>query len=401
MPRLAALACAVALAATGARAQLSDDAVRIGVLSDMNGPYADFAGPGSVAAARMAVEDFGGRVLGRPVEIVSGDHQNRPDVGGALARRWFDVDGVDMVTDMPNSAVALAVQQIARERNRVSINTSAVSPELTGRACSPTGFHWVSDSYAFAHGTTRAVMNQGDTSFFYITVDYEGGYAQERESTPVVEQGGGRVAGRVRHPLNTADFSSYLLQAQASRARVVVLANAGTDTVNAIKQAAEFGLAQRGQRLMGLFVNITDIHALGLRAARGLVLTEAFYWDRDDETRTFARRFQERHRNVPTQYHAGVYSAVTHYLRAVQAAGTDRGDAVAARMRELPVDDVFAHGGTVRADGRMVHDMYLMEVKQPEQSTGPWDVYRILATLPGEQAFRPLAQSACPTVRPQ
>jgi branched-chain amino acid transport system substrate-binding protein len=403
--RVAALALALLAAAAvpiRARAQPSDGVVKVGVLTDLSGPYADFAGPGSVVAARMAAEDHnGGRALGRPIEVVGGDHQNKPDVGGALARRWIDTDRVDMVIDMPNSAVALAVQQVGRERSRIIINTSAATTELTGRQCSPVGFHWVLDSYALTSGITRAVMAQGGRSWYYLTVDYEGGYAQERGSEAVVNAEGGKVMGRARHPLNTADFASFLLQAQSSRAQVVALANAGTDTVNAIKQAGEFGLTKQGQRLVGFFVNITDIKALGLPTAQGVVSVDAWYWDQDEETRAFAKRFAERHRGaMPTQYQAGVYSGVRHWLKAVEAAGTDEATAVAAKMRELPVDDVFAKGGRVRADGRHVHDVRLVEVKKPEESTAPWDLYRILATVPADMAFRPIAEGGCPLVRP-
>ncbi|MCW8087366.1 ABC transporter substrate-binding protein [Sabulicella glaciei] len=398
---VAALLMALGLTSAATAQQVSDDVVRIGVLTDMTGPYADFAGPGSVAAARLAIEDHGGRALGRPVEVVFADHQNRPDTGAATARRWIDTERVDMIIDMPNSAVALAVQQVGRERNRVIINTSAASTELTGRQCSPVGFHWVSDSYALSSGTTRAVLQQGARSWFYLTVDYEGGYALERASEATVRAEGGTAVGRVRHPLNAPDFSSFLLQAQASRAQVVALANAGTDTINSIKQAGEFGLTRRGQRLVGMFVNITDIRALGLETAQGVVATEAWYWDQNDESRAFARRFAERHRGaMPTQYQAGVYSAVRHYLRAIEAAGTDEAQAVAARMRQLPVNDMFARNGRVREDGRHVHDMYLVEAKRPEDSRGEWDLYRVLATIPAEQAFRPLAEGGCPLVRP-
>ncbi|WP_207541173.1 ABC transporter substrate-binding protein [Sabulicella rubraurantiaca] len=396
-----ALLVALGLMSAATAQQVSDDIVRVGVLTDMTGPYADFAGPGSVAAARLAIEDHGGRALGRPVEVVFADHLNRPDVGAATARRWIDTERVDMIIDMPNSAVALAVQQVGRERNRIIINTSAASTELTGRQCSPVGFHWVSDSYALSSGTTRAVLQQGARSWFYLTVDYEGGYALERASEATVRPEGGTVVGRVRHPLNARDFSSFLLQAQASRAQVVALANAGTDTINSIKQAGEFGLTRRGQRLVGMFVNITDIRALGLETSQGVVATEAWYWDQNDETRAFAHRFAERHRGaMPTQYQAGVYSAVRHYLRAIEAAGTDEAQAVAARMRELPVNDMFTRNGRVREDGRHVHDMYLVEAKRPEDSRGDWDLYRVLATIPAEQAFRPLAEGGCPLVRP-
>lgn len=395
-----AIALALALVPQAPRAQVSDDVVRVGVLTDLSGPYADFAGPGSVLAARMAAEDHGGRALGRPIEVVGGDHQNKPDVGAALARRWIDTDRVDMIIDMPNSAVALAVQQVGRERSRIIINTSAVTTELTGRQCSPVGFHWVLDSYALSSGITRAVMQQGGRSWYYLTVDYEGGYANERGSEAVVTAEGGRVLGRARHPLNTADFSSFLLQAQSSRAQVIALANGGTDTVNAIKQAGEFGLTRQGQRLVGFFVNTTDIKALGLQVAQGVVLVDGWYWDQDEDSRAFARRFAERHRGaMPTQYQAGVYSGVRHWLKAIEAAGTDEAMAVAAKMRELPVDDMFARGGRVRADGRHVHDVHLMEVKKPGESHAPWDLYRILSTVPGDQAFRPLNEGGCPLVR--
>ncbi|MCB4820625.1 ABC transporter substrate-binding protein [Roseicella aerolata] len=399
--RGAAAALALMLAPAVAPAQVSDEVVRIGVLTDLSGPYADFAGPGSVLATRMAIEDHGGRALGKPVEAIGGDHQNKPDVGGALARRWIDTERVDMIIDMPNSAVALAVQQVGRERNRIIINASAASTEITGRQCSPVGFHWVSDSYALSTGTTRAVMAQGGKNWFFLTVDYEGGYALERGAEAVVNAEGGRMLGRARHPLNTPDFSSFLLQAQASRAQVVALANAGTDTINAIKQAGEFGLTRQGQRLVGMFVNINDVKALGLATAQGVVTVEAWYWDQNEETRAFARRFADRNRGTPpSQYQAGIYSAVRHYLKAIEAAGTDEAMAVAARMRELPVNDVFTKNGRVRPDGRHVHDMYLVEVKRPEESTGPWDLYRVLSTVPADQAFRPLNEGGCPLVRP-
>ena len=382
-----------------AQAQISDNVVKIGVLNDMAGPYADFAGPGTVDAVRLAVEDFGGTVLGKPIEIVFADHLNKPDVGTALARQWFAVDHVDMVMDMPNSAVALAVQQVARDEHRITINLSAASTELTGKQCSPTGMHWVSDSYANSHGTTLAVVKQGGDTWFFITVDYEGGYANEREAKKVLDAMGGKLLGHALHPINASDFSSFLIQAQASGAKIVGLSNGGADTVNAIKQAAEFGLTKRGQKLVGMFVNITDIHALGLPAAQGLILTEGWYWDRDDETRAFAKRFQARHKAMPTQYQAGAYSAVTHYLKAIQAAGTDQAEPVMAKMRELPVNDMFTKGGVLREDGRMVHDMYLMQVKEPGESKGEWDVYKVLATIPGQDAFRALSDSACPAAK--
>ena len=401
--RGAALALALALLAAApvaAPAQVSDDVVRVGVLTDLNGPYADFAGPGSVVAARMAAEDHGGRALGKPVEVIGGDHQNKPDVGGALARRWVDTDRVDMIIDMPNSSVALAVQQVGRERNRIIINTSAASTELTGRQCSPVGFHWVSDSYALSHGTTRAVVEQGGRSWYFLTVDFEGGYALERGSEAVVNALGGRVLGRARHPLNTPDFSSFLLQAQSSRAQVVALANGGTDTINAIKQAGEFGLTRGGQRLVGMFVNITDVKALGLSTAQGVLATEAWYWNRDEDSRAFARRFAERHRGaMPNSHQAGFHSAVLHYLRVVREVGTDAAGPVMAKMRELPVEDFMTRGGKLREDGRLLRDVHLFQAKPPGESRGEWDLLRHVATLGGEEAFRPLGEGECPLVR--
>lgn len=411
MPRNPGAAAALALAlacttpaaaqptAADPRGTVSDEVVRIGILTDLSGPYADFAGPGSVLAARMAAEDHGGKVLGRPIEVTGGDHQNKPDVGGQMARRWFDIERVDIILDIPNSSVALAVQQIARERNRIVINASAATTELTGKQCSPVGFHWVSDSYALANGTTRALIRQGNRTWYYLTVDQAGGHAVEAASEAVVTAEGARVLGRARHPLNAGDFSSFLVQAQASRAQVVALANGGADTINAVKQAGEFGLTRQGQKLVGMFFNINDAKALGLATAQGVVATEAWYWDQDEESRAFARRFAERLRGaVPSQYQAGIYSAVRHYLKAIEAAGTDEAMAVAAKMRELPVNDVVFRNGQVRADGRHVHDMTLVEVKTPQESTGGWDIYKILSTIPAEQAFRPMAEGGCPLV---
>jgi branched-chain amino acid transport system substrate-binding protein len=315
-----------------------------------------------------------------------------------LARRWYDAEQVDAIFDIPNSGVALAVQQVAKQAGKIVVMSGAVTSELTGKQCSPTGFQWTSDSYALARGTARAVVLQGFKSWFFLTVDFAGGYSLERDAEPEVVNNGGKVVGKVHHPLNTSDFSSYLLQAQSSKAQVIALANGGGDTVNAIKQASEFGVTRGGQKLVSMFFNIGDVYALGLTAAQGLVFTEGFYWDHDEKTRAFSQRFFERQKAMPSQYQAGVYSAVTHYLRAVQAAGTDEGKVVAAKMRDLPVEDFFANGGVVRPDGRMTHDMYLMEVKKPEQSKGPWDVYNVLATIPGKEAFRPLAESECPLV---
>ena len=388
------------LGATTARAAsgLSNGMVKIGVLTDLNGPYRDFSGPGSVLATRMAIEDFGGTMFGKPIEVVFADHQNKPDVGSAVAREWFADGGVDMIIDMPNSAVALAVQHIGHEAGRVTINSSASTTDLTGKACSPTGLHWTSDAYAQAHGTAHAMMQRGMDSWFFLTVDYTGGYTLEDSARPVILAEGGKVLGSVRHPLNTADFSSFLLQAQSSGAKVVALANAGNDTVNAIKQAAEFGLMKNGQQLVGLFVNITDIHALGLKTTQDIIFTEAFYWDFDDKTRAFARRFEARHSAKPTQYQAGINSAVTHYLKAIQACGTDNGLTVVNQMKSMPVEDFFARNGQLREDGRMIHDMFLVQVKKPDASKGEWDLYNVLATIPAGQAFRPLSAGECPLV---
>jgi branched-chain amino acid transport system substrate-binding protein len=394
---------AVAVAAAlmpvcGASAQVSDGVVRIGVLNDMAGLFADLAGPGSVEAARIAVADFGGAVLGRPIEVVGGDHQNRPDVGSALVRRWYDVDRVDVVMDIPNSGVALAVQQVARERRRLVIYSSAAVSDLTGRACSPYGIHWTFDSYALAASTANAVLRRGGDSWYFLTVDYALGHTFERDTGAVVHEGGGRIVGGVRHPLNTPDFSSFLLQAQASRARVLAFANAGGDLSNAIKQAASFGLF-RSMMPVAIMAFLTDIHALGLQDAQGLLLTESFYWDMNEEARAFSRRFLERVRRMPTMPQAGVYTATLHYLRAIQAADTDDADAVAAKMRELPINDFMTRDGRIREDGRVLRDFYLFEVKKPSESTGPWDYYRLVATVPAEQAARPLANSDCPLGR--
>jgi branched-chain amino acid transport system substrate-binding protein len=380
-------------------ARLSDGIVKIGVLTDMNGPYRDFAGPGSILATRMAVEDFGGTMFGKPIEIVYADHQNKPDVGSAIAREWFSVGQVDMVIDMPNSAVALAVQQVARDVGKVCINSSASTTDLTGKSCSPTGLHWTSDAYGGAHSTAQAMMQRGENTWFFITVDYQGGYTLEDAARPVILSQGGKVLGSVKHPLNNADFSSYLLQAQTSGAKVVALANGGNDTVNGIKQAAEFGLSRSGQTLVGLFVNITDIHSLGLPAAQGLIFTEAFYWNLDDKTRAFAKRFAATHKAMPTQYQAGINSAVTHYLQAIRAIGTDDALPVVAQMKATPVEDFFARHGRLREDGCMAHDMYVMQAKKPADSTAEWDLYNVLATIPAETAFRPLAEGNCPLVR--
>ncbi len=375
------------------------DAVTVGVINDLSGVYADLGGQGSVVAAQIAVEEFGPKVLGKPIKILSGDHQNKPDIGSQLARRWFDVDNVDMVIDFPNSGVALAVQEVAREKKKVAIFSTAGSTDLTGKACSPTGFQWTYDNYSNSAGLAQAMVKQGFDSWYFLTVDYAFGISLENEATKALTAAGGKMVGAARHPLNTADFSSFLLTAQASKAKVVALASAGGDVINAVKQAGEFGIGQGGQTLVAPVTFITDIHALGLPVAQGLTFVTGYYWDLNDATRAFAKKFYDRRKAMPTMAQAGVYSGVLHYLKAIAAAGTDNADAVAAKMRELPVRDAFTQTGTVRADGRMVHDMYLVQVKKPSESKAPWDYYKVLATVPADVAFRPLADSACPLVK--
>jgi branched-chain amino acid transport system substrate-binding protein len=379
-----------------AAAQISEGVVKIGVLNDQTGLYADLAGPGSVLAARMAAEDMGGSVLGKPVEVVFADHQNKADIGAAIARQWFEVDHVDMVLDFSNSSVALAVETLAHERNRIAIANAVGTTDYTGKACTPNEAAWLYDSYALTTSLARAALARGLDTWFFLTVDYAFGHSLEADARRAVEAGGGKVLGSVRHPLNTADFSSYLLQAKASGAKVVALANGGGDMTTATKQANEFGLVQGGQTLVSLLVFITDVHSLGLQAAQGLTFVTAFYWDRDEGSRAWATRFFARHKAMPTMDHASVYSATRHYLRAVAAAGTDAAPQVMAKMRELPVDDFFAKGARLRIDGRLVHDMYLAQVKRPAESTAPWDYLRIIGAIPGDQAFRSLADGGCP-----
>ncbi len=397
----AASALALLVLAGTAMAQTSDRVIRIGVLNDMSGPYSDLAGPGSVAAAKLAVADFGAAAKGMKVEIVGADHQNRPDIGSNIARAWIDRDGVDVIVDVPTSSVAFAVSEIARERNKVFLASGAGSSDLTGSKCSPNTVHWTFDTWALGNGTGRAMVKSGGDTWFFITADYAFGHALERDTAAFVEKGGGKVLGAVRHPFPSSDLSSFLLQAQASGAKVIGLANGGNDTINAVKQAAEFGIAQRGQILAGLIIAITDIHALGLRNAQGLVLTESFYWDRNEGSRAFAKRFAPMFKgNMPTQAHAGVYAAVLHYLTAVEALGSEAdGRAVVAKMKAMPTDDPLFGKGEIRADGRKVHDMFLFEVKKPEESKGPWDYYKLRATIPAAEAFRPMAEGNCPLVK--
>ena len=382
-----------------ASAQISDDVVRIGVLNDQSGVYADFGGPGSVIAARMAVEDFGGKVLNKPIDVVVGDHQSKADIGAAIARHWFDVDNVDMAVGFDNSSVALAVEQVALQKNRIVIAGAVGTTAYTGKNCTPNEASWLQDSYALTNTLARSMVRSGGDTWFFITADYAFGYSMEADASSAVVASGGKVLGSVRHPINSADFSSYLLQAQASGAKVVALANAGGDMINATKQATEFGLSRRGQTLVSLLAFITDINSLGLRAAQGLRFVTGFYWDRNDETRVWSKRFFQRHGRMPTSAQASVYSAVRHYLRAIEAAGTDEPKTVMAKMREIPVNDFYTKAGKLREDGRLLHDMYFVQVKTPDESRGPWDYYKIVATIPGDQAFRPAGEDGCPLVK--
>jgi branched-chain amino acid transport system substrate-binding protein len=369
--------------------------VKIGVLTDMSSLYADNGGQGSVVAAQMAVDDFGGTVLGRKIEVVSADHQNKADVGSGITRRGIDSENVEVILDVPNSAVALAVQGITRDRKKVFLATGAATSRLTGDECSATGIHWTYDTYALSQGTTKAVSKLGVKTWYFLSADYSLGAQLEADSRKVIAALGGTVAGSVKHPINTSDFSSYLLQAQSSKADVIALADAGGDFINAVKQAGEFGIT-RTQKLVGLLVFIADIHSLGLQSAQGLILSSAFYWDLNDETRAWSKRFIDKTHKVPTMIHAGTYGAVTHYLKAIQSAGTIDGPAVAGRMRETPVNDFMTKNGRIREDGRLVRDMYLFKVKSPEQSKYKFDYYQLLATIPGAEAFRPEEEGGCP-----
>jgi len=397
MKRLVAmLLAAVLLSPVAARA---DDTVKIGVLADMSSLYADLGGPGSVVAVKMAVDDFGGTVLGKKIEVVSADHQNKPDVASSIARQWFDEQGVQMITDLTTSSVALAVQEIAREKNKIILINGAASSDLTGKACAPTSVHWVYDTTALANGTGAAVVKAGGNTWFFITADYAFGHALQSDTAAVVEANGGKVLGSVNVPLNTADFSSFLLQAQASKAKIIGLANAGGDTINSIKQAAEFGIVAGGQKLAGLLLFISDIHSLGLQTAQGLNLTESFYWDQDDQTRAWSKKFFDKTNKEPTMVQAGNYSATMHYLEAVKAAGTLDPAAVMKQLKSTPINDFVIHNGHIQDDGSLVHDMYLYEVKKPSESKGPWDLYKLISTIPGAEAFKRPHGNACPAVK--
>jgi branched-chain amino acid transport system substrate-binding protein len=392
------LGTALSLGATSF-ALAQDKIVKIGALSDQSGLYADLGGPGSTLAAQMAVEDSGLTAKGWKIDIISGDHQNKPDVGVNIARQWFDVDKVDIIVDVPNSGVALAVNNVVKEKNGVYINSGAATSDLTNAQCSPNTVHWTYDTYMLAHGTGQALVKSGGDTWFFLTADYAFGAALERDTTAVITANGGKVLGGVKHPLNTADFSSFLLQAQASKAKVIGLANAGGDTTNSIKQAAEFGIVKGGQKLAALLLFITDVKAIGLETAQGLNFTETFYWDRNDESRAFAKRFSARMKNgaEPTMVHAGVYSGVIHYLKALEALGGNPHDGVKVveKMKSIPTDDPLFGKGEIEPNGRKIHPAYLFEVKKPSESKGPWDFYKLVAEVPADQAFTPLSESKC------
>lgn len=399
MRKIATTAATLVAMTSLAQAEISGGVVKIGVLSDLSGPYSDFSGPTSADAAKMAVEDFKGGSKKLKVEIVTFDHQNKPDIASAAARRWFDVEGVDAVADMTNSGVAIAVNGIAKERGKVTLMTGPGTTALSNDACSPTGFHWGWDTYSQSVGTAGALVKQGKDSWYLLTADYAFGHQMAASIRDTVTANKGKVVGESRHPLNTPDFSSFLLSAQTSGAKVVALANGGADTINAVKQAGEFGITQAGQTLAALVIVISDVHALGLKTAQGLVGTTSFYHDRDEESRAFSKRFFERNKRMPGMIQAATYSSVLHYLKAVDATGSDDGATVAAKMRETPVHDSFAANGKIRPDGRMITDMYLFEVKKPEESKAPWDYFNILATIPAEQTAAPLEKSTCALVK--
>jgi len=397
-----ALAAGIALAspAYAQTAKLSDDVVKIGVLTDMSGQFSHESGEGAVTAVKMAVEDFGGTVLGKPIEVVVADHQNRNEVAIAKAREWYDVGKVDLIANLINSSIALAVTNVAQEKNRIAIVNGSGSSRLTGDSCTPNSIHYAYDTYALAQGTGKALIKEGLKSWYFLTADYAFGHALEGDTANVVKANGGTVAGSIRYPIDTADHSSFLLQAQASKANVVAIAGSGTTFINAVKSAKDFGLAEGGkQTIAGLLVWITDIDSMGLSTAQGLVLTNAFYWDRDEETRAFSKRFFAKMKRMPHMGDAGDYSSTMHYLNAIKAAGTDEAKAVMAKMREMPVNDFFAKNGRVREDGRFIHDMYVYEVKKPSESKYAWDYYKLRSVIPGDEAFRPVSESKCPLVK--
>jgi branched-chain amino acid transport system substrate-binding protein len=393
-------ACLFSTLPISAHAQVSDNVVKIGVLGDQSGMMADLSGQYGVEATKMAVEDFGGTVLGKPIEVVSADHQNKVDTGLSIARRWYENESVDMILDVPNSAVALAVQDLTRQKKRVVIYTSAGSAELTGKACSPNGIHWTYDTYAYATGVASGIMDDGGKSWFFVASDYAFGHALERDASAVVKARGGEVLGSVRHPISTSDFSSFLLQAQASKAQVIGLANGSGDTINSIKQAFEFGIMGSKQRVAALFMSIVDVRSLGLEYAQGLNLVEPFYWDQDDKARQWSERFFKRTGRMPSMVQASNYGATMHYLNAIKAAGTDASEPVLKKMHETPINDFMTDNGSIRADGRVIRDLYLFQVKKPNESKRDWDYYKLIRKIPAEQAFRPLNQGGCPLVQP-
>jgi branched-chain amino acid transport system substrate-binding protein len=395
-----ALAC-VAMAAifSPAVSQAGPDEVTIGVLTDISGPYGSIAGNGSIVAAQMAVDDFGGKVLGKPIKVISADHLNKPDIGASIARKWFDADGVNAIFDLTNSAVSLAVVELARERGRVVAFSGPSTADLTGKACTATTTHWAYDTYSLVNGSVKVLLQQGVKSWFFLALDATGGRAIEAIGTRAIKEGGGTVVGNVHHPLNTPDFSSFLLQAQQSGAQAIALANAGADTVNSIKQAGEFGLPDKGIKLVGLIFLINDVHAVGLKTAHGAILSETFYWDLNDDTRAWNKRFMSRHGTPANMIQAGVYSSVMHYLKSMQKAETDDGKAVSKVMRELPINDALMKDIRVRADGRVMRDVYIFRVKSPSESKAPWDYYETIGRISAEDAFRPAAESDCPLMK--
>jgi branched-chain amino acid transport system substrate-binding protein len=395
---LASVAVSAMICGTAQAQQVSGDAVRIGVLTDLSGVYSDFGGPGAVEAAKMAVEDFGGKVLGKSIEVISADHQNKADVAASKAREWYDTQGVDLITESLNSSVAIAVSKVATEKKKVQMVTGAATSRLSNEDCGPFTVHYVYDTNSLANGTGSAVVKAGGDTWFFLTADYAFGHSLEKDTSEVVKAAGGKVLGAVRHPLSASDFSSFLLQAQSSGAKVVGLANAGTDTVNSIKAAFDFGITPK-QQLAGLLTLVTDVHGLGIEQAQGLYTTEAWYWDQNDQTRAFAKRFFDRIKKMPNSNQAGVYSAVSNYLKAVQAANSDDGEAVMKQLKSMTINDVFTKNGKIRQDGLHVHDMYLFQVKAPKDSKYPWDYYKQLAVIPGDQAFQSLEKSACPLVK--
>lgn len=397
------LAFAAGLALAGpayAQTKISDDVVKIGVLTDMSGQFSHEAGDGSVTAVKMAVEDFGGTVLGKPIEVIVADHQNRNEVAIAKAREWYDVGKVDLIANLINSSIALAVTNVAQEKNKIAIVNGSGSSRLTGDSCTPNSIHYAYDTYALGQGTGKALIKEGLNSWYFLTADYAFGHALEADTASVVKANDGTVVGSIRYPIDTADHSSFLLQAQASKAKVVAVAGSGTTFINAVKSAKDFGLTDGGkQTIAGLLVWITDIDSMGLATAQGLVLTNGFYWDRDEETRAFSKKFFAKMKRMPHMGDAGDYSSTMHYLNAIKAAGTDDAKIVMAKMREMPVNDFFAKNGRVREDGRFIHDMYVYEVKKPSESKYAWDYYKLRAVIPGDEAFRPLSESKCPLVK--